>query len=92
MFLWQRVSGDGTKTEYERKRDTILYPFFVVQLAAVGFENLRRFLRHFFRLQGAQHMNETRSSIRAGLQEAGHDREIIGHDILDIARFMEDTR
>ena len=37
-------------------------------------------------------MNETTPSIRAGLQETGRGREITGHDIMDIARFMEDTR
>jgi hypothetical protein len=37
-------------------------------------------------------MNERTPSIRAGLQQAGRGKEITGHDIMDIARFMEDTR
>ena len=37
-------------------------------------------------------MNENTTSIRAGLQEAGHGKEITGHDTMDIARFSEDTR
>ena len=37
-------------------------------------------------------MNENTSSLRAGLQEAGRGKEITGHDLMDIARFCEDTR
>lgn len=37
-------------------------------------------------------MSENTTSIRAGLQETGRGQEITGHDIMDIARFSEDTR
>ena len=37
-------------------------------------------------------MSENKSSIRASLQEARSVKEITGHDLMDIARFFEDTR
>lgn len=37
-------------------------------------------------------MSDNTSSIRAGLQQAGRGgKEIIGHDLMDIARFSEST-
>jgi hypothetical protein len=37
-------------------------------------------------------MSENTSSIRDDLREAGRGKEITGHEIMDISRFMEDTR
>lgn len=38
-------------------------------------------------------MNENKPSLRAGLQQADcGGKEITGHDILDIARFSDDTQ
>ena len=37
-------------------------------------------------------MSENTSSIRDGLQEARRGKEITGHDVMDISRFIEDTR
>ena len=37
-------------------------------------------------------MSENNKSIRADLQAAGRGKEITGHELMDIARFTEDTR
>jgi len=37
-------------------------------------------------------MSENNKSIRADLQTTGRGKEITGHELMDIARFTEDTR
>lgn len=57
MFLWQRASGDGTKTEYQTWKGYYLYPFFVVQLAAVDFSIYGVFLYHFLKWKEVYRMS-----------------------------------
>jgi len=37
-------------------------------------------------------MSENKQTIRDGLRADGRGKEIIGHELMDIARFGEDTR